>query len=497
MNKSLLIWLTLCTPFLSICSEGAKEGNVSSTNASYDGNALKLTGHVVLDHGLGRMNAEEACLEKQDAGKDFPFSLIHLHKEVILKLQNNAHLSCDKADLDFIELTGQLTSQKNGHVVFEQELSKKQQNAASLSLQSQKIDLALTKEEVVGQKAQYGVESILATEQVQVRYNKEFLLQAHKALYKNVCSSQKEIKGIVSAYPIDDRSVCTLIHDQDKIDASFIELDIERATLTLQKPQGIIQSSLLPQHLKGKIELTSDEMKWDRLKNLLILQGKSRVTESALGMITTEDKLLIQQAVIKGKQVIAKIETQGPSQLLYHEPASSDYHQLSCHGTMKIDREHLHASLTSPVTENKTTPYTEQVSYQEPALGAFADTAFLEFTIEEEKMQPVSLSLKGNVSLFSRGQGEPFRCSIADRMHYCPNTKTLILSANPGQKVLFWDEQQAVRMSAQEVHLTQNPTTKQTVIQGVGKVKFSLSAEESEALQKVFPQYKPMPEGSL
>jgi hypothetical protein len=63
----------------------------------------------------------------------------------------------------------------------------------------------------------------------------------------------------------------------------------------------------------------------------------------------------------------------------------------------------------------------------------------------------------------------------------------------PGQKVLFWDEQQAVRMSAQEVHLTQNPTSQQAVIQGVGNVKFTLSTEENDALKKFFPQYKPQP----
>ena len=78
-------------------------------------------------------------------------------------------------------------------------------------------------------------------------------------------------------------------------------------------------------------------------------------------------------------------------------------------------------------------------------------------------------------------------------MTYSPSTKTLILSANPGQRVLFWDEQQLVRMSAQEVHLTQNPATQQMVIQGVGNVKFSLSTEENETLKKFFPQYKPLP----
>ncbi|MEI8329349.1 MAG: hypothetical protein WCG14_05060, partial [Chlamydiia bacterium] len=134
MNRSLLIWLTLFSPLALRCAETTNEGHVSSTNASYDGSALKLTGHVVLDHGLGRMNAEEASLEKQDVGSDFPFSLIHLHKQVQLTLQNNARLSCDHADLDFLELKGTLSAPVSGLVVFEQQLTKKEHHGASLSL---------------------------------------------------------------------------------------------------------------------------------------------------------------------------------------------------------------------------------------------------------------------------------------------------------------------------------------------------------------------------
>ncbi len=497
MNRSLLIWLTLFSPLALRCAETTNEGHVSSTNASYDGSALKLTGHVILDHGLGRMNAEEASLEKQDAGSDFPFSLIHLHKQVQLTLQNNARLSCDHADLDFLELKGALSAPISGLVVFEQQLTKKEHHGASLSLQSPKIDLALMKAEVKEHKLSYDVDTIIATDGVVIDYNKAFLLEAGRAVYSNIASANKDLQGTLKAYAKDDASVCTLLHDNDKVQARSIELDLIHSTLTMDKPEGTIQSSLLPQHLQGSIAFITDHMTWDHLQNRLTLKGKSFITESSLGTITTQEMLMIQQAIIKGKKVISKIETVGASELIYQDPCSSGYHKLYCQGTMKIDREHLHASLTSPIKDNKTTPYSDQVSYQEPELGAFADSLFVEFTVEEEKLQPVSLSLKGNVSLFSRNEQEPFRCSIADRMSYCPTTKTLILSANPGQKVLFWDEQQAVRMSAQEVHLTQNPITKQTVIQGVGKVKFSLSTEENETLKKVFPQYKPLPEGQL
>src|ERR1700733_12087732 len=81
-------------------TQAVDAGTISSSNASYDGNALILKGQVLLDHGLGTMQAEEAVLQKQEVGKDFPFSLIHLEKDVLLKLNQTGELKCEKADLD-------------------------------------------------------------------------------------------------------------------------------------------------------------------------------------------------------------------------------------------------------------------------------------------------------------------------------------------------------------------------------------------------------------
>ena len=99
-----LPFLCTCTLLLLANAPVPESGSLSSTNASYDGNALLLTGHVVLDHGLGKMTAEEASLQKQETGKEFPFSLIHLHKEVVLSLRNQEQIFCEIADLDFTTL---------------------------------------------------------------------------------------------------------------------------------------------------------------------------------------------------------------------------------------------------------------------------------------------------------------------------------------------------------------------------------------------------------
>lgn len=500
MKKHLLILFTVLSVALT-SAQTPDEGYLSSTNASYDGNALLLSGHVVLDHGLGKMTAEEASLERQEAGKDFPFSLIHLRKEVLLSLKNSAKLACDVAELDFNSLKGHLSSPTSGLVSYTDLLQKKGSADVPLILKSPKIELSLIKSELAEKKAEYDVDTVLAKDSVTIDYNKEFLLQADHALYRKAnigaTSPTKEFQGIISAYPKDASSFCTLTHGGDVVEASSIDLDLIHSQLLMHKPHGTLASSLLPQLQKGEVQFVSDYLAWDNLLQILTLKGKSKVIESGLGIVSTEEELSIQQGTSKGRRVVTKIETTGPTELIYQVPSSPSYHKLTCQGTMKINRDHLNAVLTSPHKEGRRTPITEQIYYEEPNMGAYADNAAVEYSIEGEILQPVSLSLKGNVCLFSRNTAEPFRCSIADRMSYSPTTKTLILSANPGGKVLFWDEQQSVRMSAQEVHLTQNPTTQQTVIQGVGNVKFSLSTEENETLKKFFPQYKPLTEKTL
>ena len=497
MNKYFLTCLTILASLSLSAADTPKEGYLSSTNASYDGSALILTGHVVLDHGLGKMTAEEASLEKQEAGKDFPFSLILLRKEVLLTLKSNAQILCDKAELDFNALKGLLTAPQTGVVTYSDTISHKTSADTQLTLQSPNIELSMLKSEISDKKSEYDVDTILAKDSVTIDYNKEFILKADHALYRKASigktSPTKEFQGVITAYPRDSSSCCTIEHGEDIIQANSIDLDLIQSQLSMHKPHGTLSSSLISQIQKGSIQFTSDSLTWDRIKQKLTLKGKSKVLESSLGTIVTEEEISISQGAIKGEKVISKIETKGPTELIYQENIPSCYHKISCQGAMKIDRENLHAILTSPIKEGKRTSFTEQVYYEELQMGAYADTASVEYSIEGERLQPVSLSLKGNICLFSRGQAEPFRCSIADRMTYSPNTKTLILSANPGQRVLFWDEQQLVRMSAQEVHLTQNPITEQMVIQGVGNVKFSLSTEENETLKKFFPQYKPLP----
>ncbi len=465
-----------------LCAEPLPESSsLSSSSADYDGNSLQLKGKVILDHGLGQMNAEEASLQRQESGKDFPFSLIHLQKDVLLKLPNQAEIKCDSADFDFNALKGILHSIKN-KVRYTDNLNQK----GLLCLVSDQIDLDLLEKGHDGKKTNYALKTILATGDLIVDYAEAFTLRAERARYKKEASTANEWHGVVSVHP-KENSLVHLVHAEDWVDADSVDLDLVHSQLLLHKPQGTLLSPLVPQQEKSELSFTANELTWNHLKNSLTLQGKIHIEERSLGTIEAEEMLTLTQALVKGKRLLQSIRTQGKALFTYQDSNKTE-HRLVTHGPLFLDREHLRLSIESPDDEEA-----QQIHYEEAEIAIQADRAVVEYALVGNLLQPVSLNLKGAVRLSSRDAQKGVLCGISDRVTYSPETRTLILAADPGKKVLFWDEVQRMRMTSQEIHVTQDAVTKERSVKGVGKVSFAFTTEESSLLKKLFPDYKEGP----
>ena len=463
-------------------------GTVSSTHAEYDGNALILNGHVILNHGLGKMNAEHASLEKQEAGKDFPFSFIHLEKEVFLHLKDNAKLFCEKADLDFITLKGNLYSKDNEKVTYTDLLNQ----TIPFKLLGKNITLEMSKLETDEKKNTYEIETVTAENAVTVHYNNDYILEAHRAHYRKNKQEQEntsEFSGFITATPKEDSDVCHLHHLGDLIDASKVEIDLIKETLILKDPIGRLVSSLVPHPENSEVRFESDELSWEQSQNTLSLHHNIHVQDSSLGKIDADDHLQLTQKKVEDKTVIQMISTQGKTRLEYIPHNQTTPQVLICHDSMLIDRDKLSAVLLSPEEKGRVLDE-KQIYYEEERIASFADRARIDYAIVDSKITPVSLTMTHNIRLFSHLPDAPQRCSLADRLTYSPETHTLILSADPGKRVLFWDEGQSLCIAAQEIHIIQDSKTKEESIKGVGNVKFAFTSQESELLQDIFPFYK-------
>lgn len=477
------LFLSGCFSMMALAaSEPSEPGAVSSTNAAYDGNALLLTGHVVLDHGLGKMTAEEASLQRQEIGKDFPFSVIALRKDVRLALKNSAELLCERADLDFNALTGVLHAKEEGKVVYS-DTYKKKKETLPFTLAGRRIELLFAKQGEEGKKSEYDIETILVKEDVDIDYARTFQLHAGHALYRkpsSLSSESKEFQGVITAYPSEEGR-CRLMHGADLIDADTIDLDMAHSTLSLLQPKGQLASTLVKTQTEP-MQFTADQLAWDHVTGTLVLNGHVFVQEAALGTINAQEQLELTYKTLKGKQVLKGMQTRGHTSLTYLDPSFTRPHKLICHGKMQIDRDKLLATLDSPEEQ--------QLYYEEEEIGVFANHATLEYIETDERLKPISLQLKGSIRLFSHDPKQPPRCGLADRLHYSLSTRTLILSANPGSNVLFWDEVQGLHMSASEVHILIDEESKERIVKGVGKVRLTLTAEEQSHLKQLFPHYR-------
>jgi hypothetical protein len=467
-----IVWMALLlTTFVFSDPIENLTNRLSSTHASYNGNALVLEGRVQLDHGLGNMYAEQAFLQKQETSGDFPFSFIELKKDVFLSLKNKSELKSDRAEFDFNELKGLLSAYDDKKVSYKDSLKKEGSAAAAFRLMSRQIHLQLVKNASTSGTSQYEIDSLVAQDDVQIEYDDAFALQADEASYQSC--------GLIQAYPSSIDSKCNLSYQGESLDAARIEINTESAQIKVQKPNGSIPSQLFGSGEATPLFLSCDELSWDHKQGTLCLNDHVILSEKTLGSLFAEKEVLVQQTTVQNKKSIQSIHIEGASKLEHEDPDSGWKHKISCFGVLHIDGLKGQISLTSPKEQDK------QICYQDPGIILHANKALIEYSdADEHKLSQMTLT--GNVSIESSVSFGPPRLGLADRLTYNPDTQTVILSALPKKRVLFRDEEQNIAMSAQEVHLTKDPATGKIAAKGIGNVNFSLSNEESNLLKHRF-----------
>lgn len=489
----LFILTCLMTTVVGNPSSLSEPGSLSSTEANYDGNALVLKGHVVLDHGLGKMMAEEASLQRQETGKEFPFSSIQLRRDVKLALHQSAQILCEEANLDFTALKGTLLPSVNQKVVYTDRINRKKGGPpVSLLLSSNSLELNFCRRPLDDKKTEYDIETLLAQDDVVIEYLDQFHLFAHKALYRKELeltnkTSKKEFQGIITAYPKEGGAQCKLVYKEQEISSDMVDIDLVHSKLSLLHPHGSLPTSLTSTP-SASLRFQSDYLYWDYNKQLLTLKGKITIEEASMGLLETQEELQLHLNTVNGKTDLNKILTQGFSTLKYTD--SNHYsHRLSTHGSIQVDREKLRASIESPEKEGIVSEH-KQLCYEGDTFTVFSDSAVIDYSIDDSQMLPSMITLKGNIRLSSHDPKAHKRLGCADRLSYSATTRTFILSANPGKKVLFWDDVQGMHLSAPEVHITTDPVTGEQQVKGIGAVQFSFTSEEQNKLQKLFPELK-------
>ncbi len=76
---------------------------------------------------------------------------------------------------------------------------------------------------------------------------------------------------------------------------------------------------------------------------------------------------------------------------------------------------------------------------------------------------------------------------VADHILFDTEKNSFILSSNTPQKVLFW--QDGFSLSAPQIQINKNPTTKKETVQGIGDTRFQLTKEEQTIINTIISKY--------
>ena len=457
-------------------------GRVSSEHASYDGQDLILSGDVVIDHILGKMQARKALLKKQEKESNFPFNQIALDQDVTILLKNG-RLTADRADFDLQKNQGILHADQEKNVKYQDMVYDKNLTQwTPFTIEGRTLELKLLEE-----KDTYLIDSILVEKNVAISYANAFFLTAAKATY-NQLDPIDRWKGFISAYAQDANNSCVLTHEQDIVHARHIDIDLMHSHLHLSQANGILQQFLLPKSEKSFIHFSTSSLNWNDLEKELLFKGKTQIREQDLGIIHAEDELIIKNHTVNDKLVFQSLDAKGRTVMTYKD-LEGHSHRIESHGRLYVDQSKLQAWIESPQDESGNVQ--NPLHYETEDLSVFADSAQLEYMNVNQHIKPISIALKNHIRLVSKDPNKPIQLALADRMNYSLDTHSIILSAYPGKKVLFWDIAQELKISAPEVHITVDPLTQERVIKGVGKVHFAFNTEEQTQFNQYFPQLLP------
>jgi lipopolysaccharide export system protein LptA len=125
-----------------------------------------------------------------------------------------------------------------------------------------------------------------------------------------------------------------------------------------------------------------------------------------------------------------------------------------------------------------------QVTYSDLFVEVRADKAQIDFREIDGTLEVIKVSLFDNVQLSHFGTAEKptSQYALADEVEYYPQEKLALLTGKK-DRVLFYDSQRDVQLSARSIRAQRDPTTKKESIQGIGDVRLTFGVEELEKIK--------------
>ncbi len=496
MKKSSLFVAFLCLVLCLVRQAGHNQEVmfIESKEATYEAHQIILTEEVKITHPLGKLSAEKIVMTAPESEKKGPLGVVDLYRAVNFQFQSGANLSCTRATLNYPLLEGTFwTDEKQELVIYkEQENLQLDSSKKALIIKSRRIQVQLQREENLLTCNKIILKQLTAHEAVQVEYQKDFFIIADEAIYEGAKESHLNRLGStgyiqLKAKPERNCKFCNL--QGDLISAPSLEIDLAKQEMTFDKPEGILK--IKAQRKEGeKIYFCAQKMIWDRNKDQLKLQKEVVINQQGLGQLKNSQEVLVSYCKIEGKKQLKTIESQGKTQLTYNQDEQS--HEITCYGKVLVDQTSLQLILTSPINSAGKVNLEQQICFENSQGELFADKAVISYEKLANELLLKKIKLQGNVRLHNRqtadkGKSAAFaQYALSDQLDYDSTSKTILLTAFKGKRVLFYDKAHDLQISAAALKMTRDPLTAKEIIKGIGDVRFSFVEHEFEHLHQRF-----------
>ena len=472
---------------------------MDSDEADYNGKTMTLSGHVVVEHELGRISADWIEIVPQTIRKKLRLNTLTMKEDVNIALKDGGRLSCAHAFLDYTAFKGRFEGDDlQQFVTYTENCPDKAGTLVPITVKSKQMFIKIAQNDSNSdtQAPHSYISTISVNDSVTVNYNNDFVAAADFGTYQrlpleaNNTVQNIQLPGLITLRADKEDAVCQVTNrNKDIITANTICIDTVKRQLFFVYPKGAIYTPS-EKELQNRVDFAADTMTWDDQNNVLTLYDHVTVSQKGIGQITTDKEIRLTQDIHDGIKQLQSIASQGPTTLLYKDKEKEVAHTLICHGLLFVDHKNLQTVMESPRDSEGDVIDGCQVHFQDDMGEIYADKIIIKYALVNNTPAPTHMVLEGHVHLMNRcaidAEGPYLQFALADRVEYKAEAKEVHLSAKGKGRILFFDKLNNLQVSAPGLKIRRDQVTKKDSIQGVGNVRFSFIEKEFAEMNKYF-----------
>lgn len=395
-------------------------------------------------------------------------------------LQENVEMHCDIAKLDREGGYGCFESQDSdgNETIMRGEWVQADGEVIPISLHSRRME--------VWMESSRTIRECVADGQARLQYGDGWIAIGDRVTYIRDSADARSLHGIVTL--VADRPAgCLVRHAEGShVYADSVVVNSAAQQLTLLHAKGRL---CIPQTGEKKaahsttmhLDFESDHALWNHAGHELTLSGNVVIREESRCLASTGDVRIVFDEV-NHIVTVRELECRGPTEMTLGD----DTGRLRCQGVTSVDFLQQQMTLTSPSDAQGKVHADHQLSFDGPQGDLTSDQLLIQYALQGHEVTPTQITAQGRVCLARETASGGMQYALADTLAYCPTDGSMQLYALSPRRVIFFDKQYDVKVSAPEVQITRDARTHQEKIRGIGDLRMTFLDQEMAHLRQRF-----------